>query len=117
MRGGDQAEPGEHRALRRGHVPQGDGGDEETGRNSDGIYELSLHTPALVQISHYYLCKQEELRCISIVEDSLAEAAANHERKCKEQIEIEKKVGLMRSCVETKCMQYILGSICLLAKS
>ena len=38
--------------------------------------------------------KQEELRCINIVEGSLAEAAAAHEKECKEQITIEKKVGV-----------------------
>ena len=38
--------------------------------------------------------KQEELRCINIVDGSLAEAAAAHEKECKEQITIEKKVGL-----------------------
>ena len=68
-----------------------------------GYLNYPLRTPTLVKISHYYPCKQEELRCISIVDDSLAEAAADHERKCKEQIAIEKKVGLTdRSCLETR---------------
>ena len=39
--------------------------------------------------------KQEELRCINIVEGSLAEAAAAHEKECLEQIKIEKKVGVV----------------------
>ena len=37
--------------------------------------------------------KQEEIRCINIVEGSLADAAAVQEKKCQEQIQIAKKVG------------------------
>ena len=45
--------------------------------------------------------KQEELRCVNIVEGSLAEAAAAHEKECQEQITIEKKVGLTLFCVKS----------------
>ena len=36
--------------------------------------------------------RQEELRCINIVEGSLADAATAYEKECKEQIRKEKKV-------------------------